>query len=179
MGGVNFFLVKIQSQQRVTWNVPLFAFRTLYNYVLYSKDIKYNINEMESDTLSGLLEAVKHPSVNLTENANFCIFGGGGGGGGYKWHLEFWTSTLTFWSPTWLGTSQCSFPEGGGGGGGVKWHLCHIRGFHKLSANQEWQYCHLSNCQIYWTTKVDLFNLEMHSSYAQWYKILHLLILYS
>ena len=60
---------------------------------------------MASDTLSGLLEAVKCLSANLTENTNFAI----GGGGGVKWHLEYW-------SPTWLETSEFSFPEWGGGG---------------------------------------------------------------
>ena len=49
---------------------------------------------MASDTLSGLLEAVKRPSANLTENANFAFlgvgaWGGGVGGRGAKWHLEF------------------------------------------------------------------------------------------
>ena len=41
---------------------------------------------MASDTLSGLLEAVKRPSANLTENGNFSL--GGGGGGGVKWYFE-------------------------------------------------------------------------------------------
>ena len=43
------------------------------------------IDQMASDILSGLLQAVKHPSANLTENANFTFQRGGG----IKWHLEF------------------------------------------------------------------------------------------
>ena len=40
---------------------------------------------MASDTLSSLLEAVKHPSANLTENVNFAF---AEGGGGIEWHLK-------------------------------------------------------------------------------------------
>ena len=34
---------------------------------------------MARDTLSGLLEAVKHSSANLTENTNFALGVGGSG----------------------------------------------------------------------------------------------------
>ena len=40
------------------------------------------------DTLPGLLEVVKHPSANLTENANFSFLWWG-----LMWHFEIWSST--------------------------------------------------------------------------------------
>ena len=83
---------------------------------------------MARDTLLDLLEAVKRPSADLTENANFVFLRGGGGGA--KWHLELL-------SPTWLETPKFSF----GGGGGVNvalsvthfWYTVSARCFTSLS----------------------------------------------